>query len=54
MTHKEELIFYRRKRAQETLHDARTLFKESRLYSAVNRIYYTRDVASRRIISNLI
>lgn len=40
MTHKEELISYRRKRAQETLHDARILFNENRLYSAVNRIYY--------------
>ena len=32
--------FLSKKKAQETLHDARILFNENRLYSAVNRIYY--------------
>jgi uncharacterized protein len=40
MTHRDELIAYRRKRAQETLHDAKILFRDNSLYSSVNRIYY--------------
>lgn len=34
------LIRYRLERAQETLQDAETLFKNGSLFSAVNRIYY--------------
>lgn len=35
-----ELIDYRRKRAKETLNDARVLFERASLFSTVNRIYY--------------
>lgn len=40
MNAKKELIKYRREKANETLQDAKILFNASRLYSAVNRIYY--------------
>jgi uncharacterized protein (UPF0332 family) len=38
---KEDLIKYRREKAAETLADARLLYKNKRLFSAVNRIYYS-------------
>ena len=41
MNQKNELLIYRRKRAQETLQDAKILYRENSLYSAVNRIYYS-------------
>lgn len=41
MNQKNELLTYRRKRAQETLQDAKILYRENSLYSAVNRIYYS-------------
>lgn len=34
------LIRYRLERARETLESAKILFENSKLYSAVNRIYY--------------
>jgi hypothetical protein len=36
----QKLIEYRRKRAKETLEDAKRLFDAGSLFSAVNRIYY--------------
>jgi hypothetical protein len=35
-----EIINYWRKRAKECIEDAKLLFENKRLYSAVNRIYY--------------
>ncbi len=40
MNEKEKIIEYWRKRARESLEDAKLLFRNNRLYSAVNRIYY--------------
>ncbi len=40
MSHKEDLITYRRSKAKETLEDAEILFNAKRISSAVNRIYY--------------
>lgn len=40
MNHRVELINFRRTRAAETLHDARTLYDVGSYSSAVNRIYY--------------
>ena len=40
MSHKDELISYRRAKARETLQDAEILFNAKRISSAVNRIYY--------------
>ena len=37
----EELINYRKKRAKETLEDAKTMFGKTTLFSTVNRIYYS-------------
>lgn len=37
----EELIDYRRKRAKDTLEDAKTMFGKTTLFSTVNRIYYS-------------
>ena len=36
----EELILYRRQKSRETLEDAHILFRNGRLFSALNRIYY--------------
>lgn len=36
----EDLILYRRQKSRETLEDAHILFQKSRLFSALNRIYY--------------
>jgi len=36
-----DLIEYKRAKAKEVLDDAKLLFKEKRLFSAVNRIYYS-------------
>jgi uncharacterized protein (UPF0332 family) len=41
MNQKNDLLTYRRKRAQGSLQDAKILFRENSLYSAVNRIYYS-------------
>jgi len=35
-----ELVNYKRKRARETLNDAKVMFEHARLFSTVNRIYY--------------
>jgi len=35
-----ELVNYKRKRARETLNDAKAMFEHARLFSTVNRIYY--------------
>ncbi len=40
MSHKDELINYRRSKATETFQDAEILFNAKRISSAVNRIYY--------------
>jgi uncharacterized protein (UPF0332 family) len=40
MSHKEDLITYRRLKAKEMLEDAEILFNAKRISSAVNRIYY--------------
>lgn len=40
MSHKNELISYRRAKARETLQDAEILFNAKRISSTVNRIYY--------------
>lgn len=59
MKNKDELINYRRKKAKETLEDAKILLKAKRFSSAVNRIYYalfyevvalllTRNLSSRK------
>jgi uncharacterized protein (UPF0332 family) len=40
MTWKTDLINYRRKKAADTLEDARILFERKGLFSAVNRVYY--------------
>jgi uncharacterized protein (UPF0332 family) len=40
VTTTDELIAYRREKAQATLRDARILFEADSLFSAVNRIYY--------------
>lgn len=40
MTTSQELIAYRREKAQATFRDARILFDADSLFSAVNRIYY--------------
>lgn len=40
MTLKTDLINYRREKAAQTLKDARFLFEDRRISSAVNRIYY--------------
>lgn len=37
---RKDLIKYRIERAKETLDDARLLFENRKLFSAVNRIYY--------------
>ena len=37
----EELIRYRREKSKETLEDAHILFRAGRLFSALNRIYYS-------------
>lgn len=41
MNWKEEIIKYRRQKARDTLDDAQLLYKNNRLFSAVNRIYYS-------------
>lgn len=38
---KVDLIKYRRKKARESLEDAKLLFDNKRFFSAVNRIYYS-------------
>jgi uncharacterized protein (UPF0332 family) len=40
MNWKKNLIDHRRRKAAETLEDARILFEKKRLFSSVNRIYY--------------
>ncbi len=40
MKEKEEVIEYWRKRARESLEDAKLLVQNNRFFSAVNRIYY--------------
>ena len=40
MSHKTDLIDYRRAKAEETLHDAHILYDAKSYSSAVNRIYY--------------
>jgi uncharacterized protein (UPF0332 family) len=37
----EDLIRYRQEKARETLEDAHILFRAGRLFSALNRIYYS-------------
>jgi len=37
---KEKIINYRRKRAKETLEEAKIMFDNSKLFATVNRIYY--------------
>lgn len=37
----EDLIRYRQEKARETLEDAHILFRANRLFSALNRIYYS-------------
>lgn len=41
MTDNNELIAYRKNKSRETLEDATILFEAGRLYSSVNRIYYS-------------
>jgi len=41
MNWRKDLIEYRRKKAAETLEDARFMVEKKRLFSAVNRIYYS-------------
>jgi len=38
---KDELIEYRKKRAIETLEEAKLLFNNNKIYATVNRIYYS-------------
>jgi uncharacterized protein (UPF0332 family) len=38
---KQDLIDYKREKASETLEDAILLYKNGRLFSTVNRIYYS-------------
>lgn len=40
MTWRKDLIEYRRRKAAETLEDARLMVEKKRLFSTVNRIYY--------------
>jgi len=38
---KKEIINYRRKRAKQSLEEARIMFENSKLFATVNRIYYS-------------